>query len=193
MASKRAKENFQQIREQRVARFRAAFDPMAGAIARIYKELATSDGGAHDEHGHGDHEAAASLTLENQEEPYLEGIRYTVQPPGKRPLDMDQLSGGERTIAALSLLFAMHSPRPSPFFILDEVDAALDPGNVHRLTTYLGKQSQSQNLQILVISLKHSMYDKADALVGVYRDNEGAVETKGSRVLTLSLKGEPQE
>jgi len=68
----------------------------------------------------------ASLNLENEEEPYLKGITYHAMPPMKRFRDMDQLSGGEKTMAALALLFAIHSYHPSPFFVLDEVDAALD-------------------------------------------------------------------
>ena len=61
------------------------------------------------------------------------GIRYTAIPPTKRFRDMDQLSGGEQTVAALALLFAIHSFRPSPFFVLDEVDAALDNVNVSKV------------------------------------------------------------
>lgn len=60
------------------------------------------------------------------QEPYLHGIKYHAMPPMKRFRDMDQLSGGEKTMAALALLFAIHSYHPSPFFVLDEVDAALD-------------------------------------------------------------------
>lgn len=58
-------------------------------------------------------------------------------PPSKRFRDMDQLSGGERTVAALALLFAIHSHHPSPFFVLDEIDAALDAGNVNKVANYI--------------------------------------------------------
>jgi hypothetical protein len=71
--------------------------------------------------------------LENQEEPFLHGVKFTAMPPTKRFRDMDQLSGGERTVAALGLLFAIHSFHPSPFFVLDEVDAALDNTNVEKV------------------------------------------------------------
>lgn len=79
----------------------------------------------------------AELTLENEDEPYLSGITYTVMPPGKRFRGMEQMSGGEKTVASLVLLFALHSFRPAPFFVLDEVDAALDAKNVFRIANYI--------------------------------------------------------
>ncbi|KAF9230138.1 RecF/RecN/SMC N terminal domain-containing protein, partial [Melanogaster broomeanus] len=60
------------------------------------------------------------------QEPYAAGIGYHAIPPMRRSRDMEQLSGGEKTVAALALLFAIHSYQPAPFFVLDEVDAALD-------------------------------------------------------------------
>lgn len=70
--------------------------------------------------------AARRRLIDGTQEPYLHGIKYHAMPPMKRFRDMDQLSGGEKTMAALALLFAIHSYHPSPFFVLDEVDAALD-------------------------------------------------------------------
>ena len=70
------------------------------------------------------------MRLEKTEEPYLSGINYHAMPPMKRFREMEQLSSGERTVAALALLFAIHTYRLSPFFILAEVDAALDNVNV---------------------------------------------------------------
>ena len=87
------------------------------------------------------------------QEPYLQGIKYTVTPPMKRFREMEQLSGGEKTVAALALLFAIHSFRPAPFFVLDEVDAALDNTNVHRVARYMDQWTQS-DFQCIVISLK---------------------------------------
>ena len=100
----------------------------------------------------------------------------------KRFRDMDQLSGGEKTVAALALLFAVHSYHPSPFFVLDEVDAALDNSNVAKVAEYI-RAHAGDNFQFVVISLKNSLYEKSEALVGIYRDQE----SKGSRVLTLDL------
>ncbi len=76
---------------------------------------------------------SAYLTLNNQEEPYLDGIKYDTIPPGKRFMDMTHLSGGEKTVAALALLFAINSFSPAPFIVLDEVDAALDARNVAKV------------------------------------------------------------
>ena len=69
--------------------------------------------------------------------PFESGIRFYAMPPLKRFRDMEQLSGGEKTVAALALLFAIHSFNPSPFFVLDEIDAALDSTNVQRVVTYI--------------------------------------------------------
>ena len=78
--------------------------------------------------------AQAFLVPENPEEPYLEGINYNCVAPGKRFQPMSNLSGGEKTVAALALLFAIHSYKPSPFFVLDEIDAALDNTNIGKVS-----------------------------------------------------------
>ena len=78
----------------------------------------------------------AFLGPENPEEPYLEGINYNCVAPGKRFQPMSNLSGGEKTIAALALLFAIHSYQPAPFFVLDEIDAALDNTNIGKVRSY---------------------------------------------------------
>jgi len=101
----------------------------------------------------------------------------------KRFRDIEQLSGGEKTVAALALLFAIHSFRASPFFVLDEVDAALDNTNISKLVTYIRTHANS-DFQFIVISLKNSLYEKAKSLVGIYRDQQ----SKGSRVLSLNLE-----
>ncbi|KAK4338765.1 hypothetical protein RND71_043252 [Anisodus tanguticus] len=77
------------------------------------------------------------LNLDNEDEPFLHGIKYTAMPPTKHFRDMEQLSGGEKTVAALALLFSIHSFRPSPFFILDEVDTALDNLNVAKVAGFI--------------------------------------------------------
>ena len=82
-------------------------------IDETYKEISRNPG------------AQAYLSVENSDEPYLDGVSYNCVAPGKRFRPMDNLSGGEKTIAALALIFAVHAFRPSPFFVLDEVDAAL--------------------------------------------------------------------
>lgn len=100
----------------------------------------------------------------------------------KRFRDMELLSGGEKTMAALALLFAIHSYQPSPFFVMDEVDAALDNANVSKLAQFIRTYS-TDNLQFIVISLKSTLYEKSQALVGIYKDWNAIT----SRVLTLDL------
>jgi len=99
----------------------------------------------------------------------------------KRFRDMEQLSGGEKTVAALALLFAIHSFRPSPFFFMDEVDAALDNVNVLKVCNYI--HQRSDDFQCIVISLKDMFYERSQSLVGICRD----VKTNSSRTLTLDL------
>jgi ABC-type multidrug transport system ATPase subunit len=96
---------------------------------------------------------------------------------------MDQLSGGEKTMAALALLFSIHSYRQAPFFVLDEVDAALDNVNVKKICNYI--KHRSKDFQCIVISLKDMFFEHADSLVGICRD----VDTLSSCILTLDLKG----
>jgi structural maintenance of chromosome 1 len=100
----------------------------------------------------------------------------------KRFRDMDQLSGGEKTIAALALLFAIHSYHPSPFFVLDEVDAALDNANVAKVAKYI-RNNAKPGFQFVVISLKSSLFVQSEALVGIYRDQE----ENSSKCLTLDV------
>lgn len=95
---------------------------------------------------------------------------------------MDQLSGGEKTMAALGLLFSIHSYREAPFFVLDEVDAALDNVNVKKICNYI--RQRSKDFQCIVISLKDMIFEHADILVGICKD----VDSLASRVLTLNLK-----
>lgn len=171
--ARKAVSSFEDIKQNRHDRFSSCFSHVAEKINEVYKQLTKSDtypmGGT------------AYLSLEQQDEPYLGGIKFNAMPPTKRFRDMDQLSGGERTVAALALLFAIHDFRPSPFFVLDEVDAALDSLNVGKVSSYV--KSRAPDLQTIVISLKDSFYERADALIGIYRD----VNVKGSRLLTLDL------
>ncbi len=104
------------------------------------------------------------------QDPFLGGVKYIASPPAKRFRQIERLSGGEQTIAALALLFSVHSFRPSPFYVMDEIDAALDNANVKKVADYIKKMSKS--FQCLVISLKDLFYSEADALVGIYRDRE---------------------
>lgn len=181
----RQKENklsdkFNDVKQQRSALFMEAFNHISGEIDFIYKELTKSSasplGGS------------AYLTLEDEDEPYCAGIKYHAMPPMKRFRDMELLSGGEKTVAALALLFAVHSFQPLPFFVLDEVDAALDNANVSMVANYIRK-SASPGFQFIVISLKSSLFEKSDALVGIYREQRD----NSSRTVTLDLREYPEE
>lgn len=165
-------DRFKEIKQKRFDAFNACFDVISKAINQIYQDLTRV---SEDIHG------TAYLHVENQEEPYLGGVKYTTMPARKRFRDMEQLSGGEKTVAALALLFAAHKYRPSPFFILDEVDAALDPSNVQLVARYIRKHSGK--CQYVVISLKDTFYDKSEALVGICRDASEA----SSKSFTLDL------
>lgn len=125
------------------------------------------------------------LDIEDSDEPYLDGIKYHAMPPLKRFRDMEHLSGGEKTMAALALLFAIHSYQPSPFFVLDEVDAALDNTNVARIANYIHDHA-APGMQFIVISLKTGLFQNSEALVGIYRDQ---VENS-SKSLTLDVSFE---
>ena len=158
-----SRDEFQLIKKQRSDLFMKAYHHIADRIDGVYKDLTKTKmapmGGV------------AYLTLEDTDEPFRAGIRYHAMPPMKRFRDMDQLSGGEKTMAALALLFAIHTYQPAPFFVLDEVDAALDAQNVANVSHYI-REHASDRFQFIVISLKASLYERSQGLVGVYRDQE---------------------
>jgi len=172
---KQAQEHFDTIKEQRLKTFMTAYEHLARAVKATYTQLTASAempiGGS------------AYLTLESIDEPYLHGVKYSAMPPAKRFRAMSELSGGEKAVASLAMLFAIHSFRPAPFFVLDEIDAALDNINVARVANYIRARCHREHLQVVVISLKDSFYNKADALVGVYKDQE----KQSSAHLTMDL------
>ena len=170
-----SRDEFQLIKKQRSDLFMKAYHHIADRIDGVYKDLTKTKmapmGGV------------AYLTLEDTDEPFRAGIRYHAMPPMKRFRDMDQLSGGEKTMAALALLFAIHTYQPAPFFVLDEVDAALDAQNVANVSHYI-REHASDRFQFIVISLKASLYERSQGLVGVYRDQEA----HSSASVTLDLE-----
>lgn len=127
-AYKKLKEEFENVQTLRNDLFNKAFQHISDQIEPIYANLTKS----------AEFTAGGRAYLSaDQEEPYLAGVNYHTMPPAKRFRDMEHLSGGEKTMAALALLFAIHSYQPSPFFVLDEVDAALDNANVAKLVNYV--------------------------------------------------------
>ncbi|RMZ85996.1 hypothetical protein DV737_g88, partial [Chaetothyriales sp. CBS 132003] len=165
------KQEFERVQARRNDLFNKAFGHISDQIEPIYADLTRSA-----EFSAG---GRAYLTADDSE-PYLQGVMYHTMPPAKRFRDMEHLSGGEKTMAALALLFAIHSYQPSPFFVLDEVDAALDNANVSRLVRYVRNHAHP-GMQFIVISLKTGFFQGSQALVGIYRDQA----VNSSKVLTL--------
>ena len=107
-----------------------------------------------------------------EEEDILEaGIRIIAQPPGKKLQNMMQLSGGEKALTAIALLFAIQNLKPSPFCLLDEIEAALDENNVARFAKYLHKLTKST--QFIVITHRRGTMEKADRLYGITMQEKG--------------------
>ncbi|KAJ8381995.1 hypothetical protein SKAU_G00027730 [Synaphobranchus kaupii] len=173
--ARKCNQEFEQIKTKRFRLFSQCFEHVSIIIDQIYKELCKNTS------------AQAILGAENPDEPYLDGINYNCVAPGKRFMAMDNLSGGEKSVAALALVFAIHSFRPAPFLVMDEVDAALDNTNIGKVTNYIREKSR-EHFQIIVISLKEEFYSKADALLGVYSEFS---ECMYSRLLTLDLTPYP--
>lgn len=112
-------------------------------------------------------------TLElTEEEDVLEcGVRIIAQPPGKKLQNMMQLSGGEKALTAIALLFAIQNLKPSPFCLLDEIEAALDDSNVDRFARYLHKLTK--NTQFIIITHRRGTMNAADRLYGITMQEKG--------------------
>lgn len=154
-----------------------AFQHSSRQIDEIYRGLTKSDA-----HPYG---GSAILCLESKEAPFLNEIKFSAIPPAKRYQDTEQLSGGENTVIALSLLFAIRSHKPCPFSILDEIGALMDASNVDQVVDYIKKRTRDEErrFQSIVISLKDAFFHKADCLIDVTRDSA----QRTSKILTLDL------
>jgi chromosome segregation protein len=113
----------------------------------------------------------ADLALMNEEDPLESGIEITAKPPGKQLQSVSLLSGGERTMTAVALLFAIYMVKPSPFCILDEMDAPLDESNINRFLAMLDRFVQQS--QFLVITHNKRTISRADVLYGVTMEEQG--------------------
>ncbi len=120
------------------------------------------------------------LILEDPEEPLTCGIEIRVQPPGKQVKTITLLSGGEKAFVATALYFAILKVRPTPFCLLDEIDAALDDRNVERFASYL--HNLSKNTQFIVITHRRGTMEASDVLYGVTMQEQGV-----SKLLRLDL------
>jgi chromosome segregation protein len=122
----------------------------------------------------------ADLELTESEDILEAGIRINAQPPGKKLQNMMQLSGGEKALTAISLLFAIQNLKPSPFCLLDEIEAALDDSNVKRFANYLHKLTR--DTQFIIITHRRGTMAAADILYGITMQEKGV-----STLVSVSL------
>ncbi len=122
----------------------------------------------------------AALELEDEDDILNCGIEIKVQPPGKALTKLSLLSGGETAFVAIALYFAIIKVRPTPFCVMDEIEAALDEVNVGRFAAYM--RELSDKTQFIVITHRRSTMEEADILYGVTMQEKGV-----SQVITLDL------
>ena len=122
----------------------------------------------------------ATLELEDEDDILNCGIEIKAQPPGKQLKSITLLSGGEKALVAIALYFAILKVRPTPFCMLDEIDAALDDRNVAMYASYLRKLSD--RTQFIVITHRRGTMEEADVLYGVTMQEQGI-----SKILTIDL------
>lgn len=122
----------------------------------------------------------ADLELTDNPDPLLRGVEIKAQPPAKKLQSISLLSGGEKTLTAIAILFAILKLRPMPFCLLDEIEAALDDANVGRFAAYLKKFSQ--DTQFIVITHRKPTMEQADCLYGVTMEEEGVTTVVSVRL-----------
>jgi chromosome segregation protein len=123
----------------------------------------------------------AALRLEDENDVLNCGIEIKVQPPGKALSNISLMSGGEMAFVAIALYFAILKVRPTPFCVMDEIEAALDDANVNRYASYMRKMSDKT--QFLVITHRRGTMEEADMLYGVTMQEKGV-----STVIELDLE-----
>jgi len=122
------------------------------------------------------------LLLTDPEDLLASGVEVEARPPGKRVRRLSLLSGGERSLVALAFYFAIFRARPSPFYVLDEVEAALDDVNLHRFLDLL--DDTREQAQLLIVSHQRRTMEAGDALYGVSMQADGV-----SKVVSRRLRG----
>ncbi len=153
--------------EEMITLFSDTFDQIQKEFTLVFKELF---GGGH-----------AELTLSDPNNLLETGIDIVARPPGKKLKSLSLLSGGERSLTAIALLFSILKVRPVPFCILDEVEAALDEANVVRFAKYV--KMHSDEIQFIVITHRRGTMEEADALYGVTMQESGV-----SRLVSVRLE-----
>jgi chromosome segregation protein len=154
-------ENFTTLRQNA---FMEAFDAVNENFETIFAELSEGDG---------------HLQLENPEDPFAGGLNLVAHPKGKPVQRLASMSGGEKSLTALSFIFALQRYRPSPFYAFDEVDMFLDGANVERLAKMIKKQAQQA--QFIVVSLRRPMIASSQRTIGV-------TQARGAYTQVLGMK-----
>ena len=154
------------ITQEMTAIFVAEFDKIDHYFGQVFEEMFGGGKG--------------QLVLEDRENPLTCGIEIRVQPPGKQVKTITLLSGGEKAFVATALYFAILKVRPTPFCLLDEIDAALDDRNVERFASYL--HNLSKKTQFIVITHRRGTMEASDVLYGVTMQEQGV-----SKLLRLDL------
>ncbi|RKP14746.1 RecF/RecN/SMC [Piptocephalis cylindrospora] len=152
-----AKEELEDLRGRRLTEFMEGFTAISYKLKEMY-QMITLGGNA-------------ELELVDSLDPFSEGIVFSVMPPRKSWKNISNLSGGEKTLSSLALVFALHHFKPTPIYVMDEIDAALDFRNVSIVANYI--KERTRNAQFIIISLRNNMFELADRLVGIYKtDNK---------------------
>ena len=149
-----------QLNREAKKRLMEAFETVNGHFQRLFTTL------------FGGGEARLEL-LENPDDPLEGGLEIIAKPPGKKPATLSLLSGGEQTLTAMSLIFAVFLTNPSPICVLDEVDAPLDDANVDRFCTLMEKMAHETETRFLVITHHPMTMARTDRLFGVTMGERG--------------------
>ena len=157
-----------QIREEMLRIFNAGFYDFNENFKTTFKEL------------FGGGKAELQIDYEGVEDPLAAGVEIVACPPGKKLTKISLLSGGERALTAIAILFAILKSKPMPFCILDEIEAALDDANVDRFASYL--KNFSANTQFIVITHRKPTMNQADTLFGVTMQEKGV-----SKIVSVKL------
>ncbi|MDR3319176.1 MAG: hypothetical protein LBS99_07025, partial [Clostridiales bacterium] len=155
-----------EMTHEMLTRFSTQFELIRVNFSRVFKELFAG--------------GRADLILEEAEDPLEAGIEIVAEPPGKKLQSISLLSGGERALTAIAILFAILNLKPMPFCILDEIEAALDDANAERFAKYLHKFSAKT--QFIVITHRKPTMELADSLYGVTMEEKGI-----SKIVSVKL------
>ncbi|GMF32815.1 unnamed protein product [Phytophthora fragariaefolia] len=147
---------YDELRRKRLEEFMTGFRTITLKLKEMYQMITLG----------GD----AELELVDSLDPFSEGVVFSVRPSKKSWKNISNLSGGEKTLASLALVFALHHYKPTPLYVMDEIDAALDFKNVSIVGNYI--KQRTRNAQFIIISLRNNMFELADRLVGIYKTND---------------------